>query len=176
MSNLSDHDLLLLVRGGNSPALIALYDRYASLVFSIAFRILRSRPSAEDVSQELFMRLWEDPHQIQMTNPTLHGWMTVASRNRAIDILRKKCPESLDTVSLPSPSTSGDEAEHRLMCEESLNSLGNVQRILLEMAYFENMTHAEIAFATGFPLGTIKTKIRRALKALRVASATRPAA
>jgi RNA polymerase sigma-70 factor, ECF subfamily len=163
----SDCELLQLVEDGSEFALIALYDRYASLVYSVAFRVLRDRASAEDVSQEIFMRLWERPQQIQVVGSTLHGWMTIASRNRSIDQLRRRTLEPLDTTALPSPSHLADEAERRLMSDKILRSASRGQRILLEMAYFDDMSHAEIASATGLPLGTIKTKIRRALRALR---------
>jgi RNA polymerase sigma-70 factor, ECF subfamily len=175
MTTLSDHELLLLLQNGDSTALIALYDRYAKLVYSVAFRVLRSRASAEDVSQELFMGLWERPLQSQGTG-TLHGWMLVASRNRSISILRKTCPEPLDPRTPCSTSNLEDETEHRLMCTEILKPLGNDERLLLEMAYFEDMSQAEIASATGVPLGTVKTKIRRALKILREIGAGKVAA
>jgi RNA polymerase sigma-70 factor, ECF subfamily len=174
MSTISDHALLQLVQMGDQQALVALYNRYSSLVYSIAFRVLRSPTAAEDVTQELFMRLWGDSEQIQITGETLHGWMTTASRNRAIDIVRRKKPEPIGNLILISPSDQGKSSEHRLTCEAALTLLEGDQRTLLEMAFLEEMTHAEIASATGWPLGTIKSRIRRALVILRITLAHPP--
>jgi RNA polymerase sigma-70 factor (ECF subfamily) len=166
---LSDHDLLQLVQGGDRLALLALYDRYSALVYSIALRILNNAASAEDVLQELFMRLWEYPQRIQVPGETLHGWMMIASRNRSISLLRKNCPEPLERQILTSPLNVGKLADNRLMCEKILTLLKSDQRTMLEMAFLKEMTHLEIASATGCPLGTIKTRIRSALKVLRKA-------
>jgi RNA polymerase sigma-70 factor, ECF subfamily len=167
MPPLDDSELLQLVQLGSSVGMIALYDRYAGLVYAVALRVLKNPASAEDVSQELFLRLWEHPQQIQSTSPTLHGWMAVASRNRSLDLLRKRASEQLEALSLPLPSRLSDKTEQRLVCGKLLNFLSEGERILLEMAFLERMTHAEIALATGLPLGTIKTNIRRALSTLR---------
>jgi RNA polymerase sigma-70 factor, ECF subfamily len=164
---LSDHDLLQLVQSGDELALIALYVRHSALVYSVALRILRNPASAEDVLQELFMRLWECPQQIRVPGETLHGWMMIASRNRSISILRKKCPEPLSSLVMASPLNLAKHADHRLMCEKILALLEGNQRILLEMAFLSEMTHLEIASATGYPVGTIKSRIRSALKVLR---------
>lgn len=171
---MSDHDLLQLVQGGDPIALIALYDRYSTLVYSKALRILKNPASAEDVVQELFMRLWNYPEQVQVQGETLHGWMMIASRNRAIDILRKKCPEQLGDLILTSPLNVGTCAEHRLMCEKILTLLGTDQRMLLEMAFLREMSHREIASVMGCPLGTIKARIRSALKGLRKTLTAKP--
>jgi RNA polymerase sigma-70 factor, ECF subfamily len=167
MTIVSDQALLQLVQTGHQPALMVLYHRYASLVYSTAIRLLRSPASAEDVTQDLFLRLWVHPQQVQVTGETLHGWMAIASRNRSIDLLRLKNPEQLGDLVLISPSNAGTCTEHRLMCELILGLMEADERVVIEMAYLEGMTQIEIASATGWPLGTVKTTIRRALIGVR---------
>src|ERR1700722_3981376 len=171
MTILSDQILLRLVQTGNQSALMTLYYRYSSLVHSIALRIFKNRTSAEDVTQELFLRLWVHSEQVQVTGETLHGWMATASRHRSIDILRKRSPEPLGDIILISPSNPGRHTEHRLMCGMVLALLEADQRRVIEMAYLKGMTHTEIASAIGCPLGTVKTMIRRALIDIRNALA-----
>ena len=98
-------------------------------------------------------------------------WLAVVSRNGSIDIIRKRRPsESIEDVVLTSPYDTALQAEQNLMCEKAralIDELPLEQRTVLEMAYFSGMTHSEIADRTGSPLGTIKTRIRDALKNLR---------
>src|ERR1700761_182476 len=120
MTILSDLALLQLVQTGDQPALKVLYDRYSSLVYSTAVRILKNPASAEDVTQELFLRLWVHSKQVQVPGETLHGWMTVVSRNRSLDLLRTKRAEPLGNLILVCSSNTGEHTEHRLTCEKIL--------------------------------------------------------
>jgi RNA polymerase sigma-70 factor (ECF subfamily) len=167
MMALKDCDLLKLVEGGNQQALVAIYDRYSGLAYSVAVRLLKDPAAAEDVLQELFMQLWRNPQQIKLLDKTLYGWMVIASRNRSISVLRKRRPESLADLILTSSFNLERHLEQRLMCEKLINNLSPEQRVVMEMAYLGEMSHSEIASATGYPLGTIKTRIRSALALLR---------
>jgi RNA polymerase sigma-70 factor, ECF subfamily len=100
---------------------------------------------------------------MQVSGENLYGWMTIASRNRAIDVLRTRQLDSLDSYELISRSDTRQQTENRLTCEKVLDLLEADPRMLVEMAFLKEMSHAEIAEATGWPLGTIKTLIRRAL-------------
>ena len=162
-----DSELLKLVQQGDQPALVTLYDRYSRLVYSVSLKILKDPVPAEDVLQEIFMQLWRRPGQVSLRGETLHGWFIISSRNRSISLLRKKCPGVLDGVTLASPFDMEKDSERRLMCEKLVNQLSQEQRQVLEMAYLSGMSHTDIASATGYPLGTIKTRIRSALKLLR---------
>jgi RNA polymerase sigma-70 factor (ECF subfamily) len=141
MEALNDCDLVKLMQGGDEQAIAALYDRYSRLVYSVALRILRNSASAEDVLQEIFMQLWQNPGQIQVFGDTLFGWMVVTSRNRSIDILRKKSPDQLEELILASAGNLEKVMELRLTCELLLNRLNEDQQTLLEMAFFKDMTH-----------------------------------
>ncbi len=151
----------------------ALYDRYSSIVYSVALRVLGDTGSAEDVLQEVFMQLWRNPGAFDSSRGNMAAWLAVIARNRAIDSLRKRRPETdiADVVVSVDPDMAGDAERARAM-EKVRGALGTMpaaQRTALEMAYFEGLTHTEIASKTGEPLGTIKTRIRAGLLALRKA-------
>ena len=172
-SNQDDPSLLLLVQKGDEPAMAALFDRYSKIVYSVALRVLRDPAAAEDVLQEVFMQIWRNPDGFIATRGSLAGWLAVVSRNRSIDALRRRRPtESVDDIPLASPYDLADEAERSLMMEKArsiIHLLPVDQRKTLEMAFFDGLTHTEIAEMTGDPLGTVKTRIRSALLALRKA-------
>jgi RNA polymerase sigma-70 factor (ECF subfamily) len=151
----------------------SLFDRYSKVVYSVALRVLRDPASAEDVLQEIFMQIWRNPDSFVATRGSLGGWLAVVSRNRSIDALRRKRPtESVDDIALASSYNLADEAERNSMMErarEVIVGLPLEQRKTLEMAFFDGLTHSEIAEMTGDPLGTVKTRIRSALLSLRKA-------
>jgi RNA polymerase sigma-70 factor (ECF subfamily) len=151
----------------------SLFDRYSKVVYSVALRVLRDPASAEDVLQEIFMQVWRNPDSFIATRGSLGGWLAVVSRNRSIDALRRKRPsEQVDDVQLASPYNLADEAERNSMMEKArsvIHLLPTEQRKTLEMAFFDGLTHSEIAEMTGDPLGTVKTRIRSALGTLRKA-------
>jgi RNA polymerase sigma-70 factor (ECF subfamily) len=168
-----DSYLLARVERGDEAAMASLFDRYAKLVYSVALRVLRDPAAAEDVLQEIFMQIWRRPESFSATRGSLGGWLAVVARNRSIDFLRRRRPmESVEEVVLASASNLGDESERHLMTEKArvlMEQLPQVQRKTVEMAFFDGLTHAEIAEMTGEPLGTVKTRIRSALLALRKA-------
>ena len=164
-----DEDLLCLVKRGERSALASLYDRYSGLVYSVALRVLRNPSSAEDVTQDLFLQLWRKPEGILVLNDTLASWMTIAARNRAISLVRKKPLNSLDNLILIAPLVREMQSENRLICRKALTLIRADQRLLLELAFFDELSHSEIAAATGEPLGTIKSRIRKAIQCLRAA-------
>jgi RNA polymerase sigma-70 factor, ECF subfamily len=169
----SDWSLLARVVKKDEAALAALYDRYSRLVFAEASRILRDKGAAEEILQDIFYQVWRTAEKFDPQRGSLPGWLLVVTRNRAISKLRRR-------------STSGDDElnENAVACTINLESaasqnqlLGRVrgameslpegQREAIELAYFEGMTHSEIASRTGEALGTVKTRIRSALEVLR---------
>ncbi len=151
----------------------SLFDRYSKVVYSVALRVLRDPASAEDVLQEIFMQVWRSPESFTATRGSLGGWLAVVSRNRSIDALRRRRPtEQVEEFALASPYNLADEAERNSLIEKArgvMVSLPLEQRKTLEMAFFDGLTHSEIAEMTGDPLGTVKTRIRSALLSLRKA-------
>ncbi len=165
--------MLLLVQSGDEQAMASLFDRYSKVVYSVALRVLRDPASAEDVLQEIFMQIWRSPDGFIASRGSLGGWLAVVSRNRSIDVLRRKRPtEQVDEMVLPSSYNLADEAERDSMMEKArivIHKLPPEQRKTLEMAFFDGLTHSEISEMTGDPLGTVKTRIRSALLTLRKA-------
>jgi len=168
-----DATLLALVQRGDEQAMASLFDRYSRVVYSVALRVLRDPASAEDILQEIFMQIWRNPDSFVATRGSLSAWLAVVSRNRSIDALRRKRPsESIDDLALASGYNLADEAERNNMMERArsiISLLPPEQRRTLEMAFFDGLTHSEIAEMTGDPLGTVKTRIRSALMTLRKA-------
>jgi len=168
-----DAPLLALVQSGDEHAMASLFDRYSKVVYSVALRVLRDPASAEDVLQEVFMQIWRNPDSFSAARGSLGGWLAVVSRNRSIDALRRKRPtDSLDDVVLASSYNLADEAERNSLmglARSAIVKLPTEQRKTLEMAFFDGLTHSEIAEITGDPLGTVKTRIRSALLTLRKA-------
>lgn len=167
----TDASLVSSVRSGNQNAMSVLYDRYSAIVYSVALRVLGDTGAAEDTLQEVFLQLWRNPASFDASRGNLAPWLAVIARNRAIDLLRKRRPETdVEDVFVSVEPDLADEAERSRAMEKVRAALGQMpapQRSAVEMAYFQGMTHTEIAEKTGEPLGTVKTRIRSALLALR---------
>ena len=170
-----DAALLARVQHGDEQALSDVFRRYSGAVYSVALRVLHDTGQAEDIVQEIFLQVWRNPGAFVQGRGSLGAWLVVVARNRSIDTLRRRKPtDSVDDVVLASPGNLADEAERNTMMEKVrgiLRSLPEEQRKSLELAYFEGLSHTEIAAATGDPLGTVKTRIRLALMSLRKALA-----
>ena len=168
-----DAALIARLRAGDETAMADLYDRYSSIVYGVALRVLADTTAAEDVLQEVFLQLWRNPRRFDADRGRLAPWLAVIARNRAIDMLRKR-PREEDIAELPiSTKVDLEDAAVRRQAVDKvrgvLAALPPEQRKNLEMAFFEGMTHTEIAAKTGEPLGTVKTRIRSALLAVRKA-------
>jgi len=168
-----DAALVARLRAGDENAMADLYDRYSAVVYGVALRVLGDTSAAEDVLQEIFLQLWRKPQAFDTERGRLAPWLAVIARNRAIDLLRKRpLEEDIEELPISSGVNLEDAAEQRLAVDKVrgvLAGLPTEQRKTLEMAFFEGMTHTEIAGKTGEPLGTVKTRIRSALLALRKA-------
>ena len=173
MGGAADNSLVSAIRSGDEKAMAMLYDRYSSIVYSVALRVMGDTGAAEDVLQEVFMQLWRNPGGFDSSRGNLAAWLAVISRNRAIDAIRKRRPDTdiADVIVSVEPDLAGDAERARAMekARGALGAMPSAQRSALEMAYFEGLTHTEIAAKTGEPLGTIKTRIRAGLLGLRKA-------
>jgi len=167
----TDLALVMAVKSGDQAAMGSLYDRYSSVVYAVALRVLGDTGAADDILQEVFMQLWRNPGAFDSSRGNLGPWLAVIARNRAIDSLRKRRPETdfEDVVVSVTPDMAADAEKSRVLAKvrDALGEMPASQRKALEMAYFEGLTHSEIAAKTGEPLGTIKTRIRAGLLALR---------
>jgi RNA polymerase sigma-70 factor, ECF subfamily len=168
-----DTMLLNLAGGGDEGAMETIFRRFSGPIYSVALRVLHDTGQAEDVMQEIFLQLWRNPQVFVQGRGSLGAWLVVVARNRAIDLLRRRKPtDSVDDVVLASSFNVADEAERNALMEKVrgvLSTLPAEQRKSVELAYFEGLSHSEIAARTGDPLGTVKTRIRLALMSLRKA-------
>jgi RNA polymerase sigma factor, sigma-70 family len=171
-----DAELLQRIRRGDEGGMAELYDRFSAVVFSAALRVLSEASQAEDVLQEVFLQLWRNPSAFDANRGSLAAWLAVIARHRAIDHLRRRRPETdFEEVVLsvdPGLDSQAARSEAIGRIRGVMESMSDEQRSAVEMAFFEGLTHTEIAEKTGEPLGTIKTRIRSALIAIRKALAT----
>lgn len=172
----NDSSLIAAIRAGDERAMADLYDRYSGIVYSVALRVLGDTGAAEDVLQEVFMQLWRNPGVFDSSRGNLAPWLAVIARNRSIDAIRKRRPETdIEEVVVSVEADLAGETDRAIAMGKVrtvLSAMPAAQRSALEMAYFEGLTHSEISAKTGEPLGTIKTRIRAGLLALRKAFAT----
>jgi RNA polymerase sigma-70 factor, ECF subfamily len=172
-SKASDAVLMGRIERRDESALEALYDRYAGMLSSVLNRILRDTRAAEEILQDIFYQLWRTASQFDPSRGSLPGWLLVIARNRAISHLRKKNPaegEELQENLIILPfNVEGAVAQKQLLglVQRALETLPKEQRDAVELAYFEGLTHSEIAERTGDPLGTVKTRLRSALETLK---------
>jgi len=169
----SDTGLIERIVQRDEAALAALYDRYAGLLSSVLNRILRDTQAAEEILQDIFFQLWRTASRFDASRGSLAGWLMVIARNRAISRLRRHNPaagEELgeNTVALPL-NIESDVSQRQLLdrVKGVLENLPPEQRAAIELAYFEGLTHSEIAERTGDPLGTVKTRLRNGVETLK---------
>lgn len=171
-----DRRMLERMAKGDGDALRELYDMHSRAVYSLAVRILRSQSDAEDVVQEVFTQAWRQAARYDSMRGTVAGWLLMQTKSRAIDRLRARAarPESSDVdqaASTPDTNETPDlqvvRSEQALRVKAALDELPMLQRTALELAYYEGLTHTEIAERLEQPLGTVKTRIRQGLLKLR---------
>ena len=175
----SDLELVARLRSRDRAALEALYDRYARRVYSLALSIVRDQQAAEDITQELFIHLWQFPHLYEPERGAFAPWLLRSARNRAIDILRRRSRDyqggvQFDTMSALAQDDPDDlvlRADVAAGLRRALAELDSGLREVLELAYFSGLTQREIAERLGLPLGTVKTRVRTALRRLAEALA-----
>jgi RNA polymerase sigma-70 factor (ECF subfamily) len=176
-----DVELLQRVVLRDATAVAALYDRHSHLLFGVIMRILRNRPDAEEVLQEVFVRVWAraDTYDERLGSPD--AWLTRMARNRAIDRLRARqtrgdvaVPDTAEAAAKellpdpqPTPERAAQESERTGTVRSALDALPEQQRVLIAAAFFEGYTHSELAARFGLPLGTVKTRIRNGMLAMR---------
>jgi RNA polymerase sigma-70 factor, ECF subfamily len=172
----TDVELYRALQGGNSLALAAIYDRYGSLVYGLALKLLTNPQEAEDLTQEIFLALWHR-RNYHSERGSLGGFLTVLTRSRALDRLRSRSRKlkllgqwSQTLAEHPPSLTPFEDAtirERRVRVRDALQYLPEKHRQVLEMSYYEDLSQPEIAKRLGVPLGTVKTRSRQGLLRLR---------
>ncbi len=194
----TDAELVTEVASGDERALADLYDRHADVVFRLAFRLLGDRHLAEEVLQDTFLALWNRAELFDESVGSLSAWMLTIARHRAVDRLRwrGRRPSALPLSAATGPDTdqaaeaglepgalvagatqqadpeeAADAAWLREVVRTALDGMPDAERRAIELAYYEELTQTEIASRLGWPLGTVKTRTRRALSRLRISLA-----
>jgi RNA polymerase sigma-70 factor, ECF subfamily len=169
-------ELLNRIQAGDHSALAELYDATSKAVFSLALRIVSERDIAEDVVVEVYSQVWGNAKAYNPQRGTALAWVLTMTRSRAIDVLRSRRHlqnnESIEEAhnlqaDVPTPEDMSEAAEQQRLVQRALNGLSVDQRQLIELAYFSDLSHSEIAARVGQPLGTVKTRIRLGMLRLR---------
>jgi RNA polymerase sigma-70 factor (ECF subfamily) len=169
----ADVALLDRVVARDQHAIARLYERHSRLLFGLILRILRDREEAEDVLQEVFLAAWTRAETYQASLGTPAGWLVRIARNRAIDRLRanssrlRVIEQGGSAVARGADAVPRPDAEAQRDIARALDALPAEQRALIEEAYFRGLTHSELAARFSIPLGTVKTRVRMGLLALR---------
>jgi len=170
----SDLELIARLRSRDRAALEALYDRYARRVYSLVLSIVRDQKAAEDITQELFIHLWQYPYLDGSERGAFVPWLLRSTRNRAIDVLRRHSRDDqvgvrFDTMSVLTQDDPDDRvlrADVAAGLRRALAELDSGLGEVLELASFSGLTQREIAERLGLPLGTVETHVRTALQRL----------
>jgi len=171
----------------DQDALMALYQHYADLVYSLALRVLQHSGSAEEVTQDVFLKVWRQPDRWDPTLGRFRSWLLTLTRNAAIDRLRKEQRQPLWHFDSVRPDSAHSSPLQYLSTRSTVTGVpgdarwqdGQLLRILLhelppeqqqviELAFFYGFTHSELAHNLDLPLGTVKTRLRRGLRRLRL--------
>ena len=176
---LSDKEVLDLIVEHDREALETLYDRYRSGIYSLAMHMLRDLGAAEEVTQDVFFNVWRRASSYHSQRGSVTSWLFSIAHHRTIDELRRRKREQtrvqqgVDLSNKPSEDNEGDPIAYatsqfeRGQLEDALCTLRPEQREIVVLAYFGGLTHSEISKKLGQPLGTVKTRMRLALRKLR---------
>ena len=164
-----DREWIQRMASKDAKALDAFYTRYNRLAFGLVLRIVGNREDAEEVLTDVFWQIWQQAPKYDASRGKPIAWLLTIARSRAIDRVRSTGRQPIPTADLDHPTNSPPASaepdpfvlrDTRAAVQEALQSLPEQQRIPLEMAYFQGMSHTEIAGALGEPLGTVKDRIR----------------
>jgi RNA polymerase sigma-70 factor (ECF subfamily) len=176
----ADLDAIKRLAAGDADALALLYDRHSRLVYSLAFRVLGDTREAEEVVQDVFAQAWRQASRYDTSRGAVVAWLLMMTRSRAIDRVRSRrglpplAPDGWKGLAeMEDPSTGPEMAtltgEQIARLRAALDQLPLAQRTTIELAFYEGLTHVEIAERLEQPLGTVKTRIRLGLLKLRSA-------
>jgi RNA polymerase sigma factor (sigma-70 family) len=168
------HDLAVRLRDGSPDALAEAYDRWASLVHTLALRSLGSHHDAEDVTQQVFVSAWRSRHTLRPERGTVPGWLVGITRHRIADVHTQRARSARDAEAVAAEAApvahdppADERLATRLLLADELDRLGEPRSVIIRMAFVDELTHEEIARRLDMPLGTVKSHVRRGLIQLR---------
>jgi len=182
--NPDDVSLLTRISQGDQAALSALYDRYAKIIYAFAFKSLRSVEESEEVVMDVFAQVWRIGDRYDAQKGRVDTWLFTIARSRILDRVRKlqrtqgATTFSIDALEIQPQADSVDLfeeafiAERRIRMMAAMKTLPDEQRLVIELAYYQGLSHSQIAAQTGISLGTVKTRIRLGLNKLKSILAT----
>ena len=171
----TDADLFVLLQNGQTDILAVLYDRHAALVYGIALQVLSNTAEAEDLTQDIFLRLTREC-SYDPKRGTLRTYLAIFTRSRALDRLRSRTRnqrlrsrslDENDKLSSESPIDNVSQLEQSHKVQEALQQLSTKEQEVLRMAYYQGLSQSEIAQQLNIALGTVKSRSRRGLLKLR---------
>ena len=173
---LADEDLMALIESGDTDAFAVLYDRHNRAAFSLAHRMMGGRQAAEDLVQDVFLKIWRSAGGYKAERASVRTWILSIVHHRGIDQIRSTASRrrTQDKIEASAPKTQPSEAfaetwrnSQRDQVREALGTLPPEQLKILELAYFSGYTHMEIAEILDIPLGTVKGRMRLGLKKIK---------
>ena len=181
VQQIADREMIERIGRGDQSAFSALYDRLSRPLYSLALRMLGDAGDAQDALQDVFLQIWSRAATYNPEQSTVFSWTVLLTRSRVIDRLRARKrrlrvvdsatdDEDADVADASTMETAADTADKNdeaARVRSVLNNLPSEQREAIELAFFGDLTHHEIAAQLGEPLGTIKARIRRGLLKLR---------
>lgn len=168
-----DDGLAKRFQSADPAALREVYDAHAASVYHLALATIRDATDAEDVTQAVFVAAWQGRESFDPSRGTMLGWLLGIARRKAIDRLRDRAKQyrAADSVRQAAEIPAADDLSERLIARlviaDELATLPDEQRRMLELAFYDDMTHAQISATTGIPLGTVKSHVRRGLARLK---------
>lgn len=167
IADASDDHVLTLVATGSREAFQVIWERFGAAIYSVSLRRLRDQGSAEDATQEAFTSIWKRACTFDPLRGSAAGWLFAVARNAAAQVARHDHgrTEGL-TVLDQDDRTNEDEALTRMMVHGALARIPEAERAVVEMAYFDDLSHSQIAERLSLPLGTVKTRIRSGIRRL----------
>ncbi len=176
---LDDNGLVEQMASGDEQALEILYERYKGLIYSLMLQILGDHGQAEEVTQDAFTRIWRQASGYRTSRAAVKTWLVSIARNRAIDVLRKRrrrvdensamwvdgVLETLPDIGTPEQNVEENDMRRRVLA--AIAQLPEEQRSVLALAYFEGLSHSKIAERLQQPLGTVKGRVRIAMRTLQ---------
>lgn len=172
-------ELICRMVQGDQAALSQLYDCYARVMYSLAFKILGSVEEAEEVVLDVFAKAWRTAARYDASRSRVDSWLFLMTRSRSLDRLRQRQRQTrvveaaTNTAQVSSTAELPDEAlmvaERRTVVAQALSDLPDEQRLVIELAYYQGYSQSEIAKQTGLALGTVKTRVRLGLRKLKQA-------
>ncbi|WP_322907622.1 RNA polymerase sigma factor [Paenibacillus sp. SGZ-1009] len=174
---MDDRELMRRIAAKDPTALEQVYDRYERAIYSFAYRIVHDAMAAEEVVQELFLRVWNHAERYDRSQGKLSTWMFTIARNIAVDMLRRKASRAVadpvgDEALQVLPDTSADVEQEvalnfeRQRIREAMMELREEQQQVIESIYFHGLTQHEVSEKFSIPLGTVKSRVRLAIRQL----------